>query len=283
LAGIILIPTLVIAPAGLLLYYFWVRDRWEKESWGYIWALFGLGCFSVIPAFFIELALTGMDQSIDSIGRAFYVAFIAVALIEEALKLVFVYFFTLKSRFFREEYDGIIYTVAVGLGFALIENILYVIMEIVEGGSGFGTAIMRSFTAVPLHALSGVIIGFYLGRAHFMPAGPERTKTYLLGLFFATLFHGLYDFFAFSIEVIPDSIAGWAVVGIIWIMIVQWGTCHRLVKIAQQKSADRWKAGMIEPTPGLPVPDRKFCKFCGSRLQDGARYCPDCGMLLGPP
>jgi RsiW-degrading membrane proteinase PrsW (M82 family) len=280
LAGIILIPTLIIAPAAILISYVWIRDRWEKEPWSLLWTLFGLGCISVIPAFIVELIFTGADMELNSIGEVFYVSFFAVGMVEELLKFAFVYFYTRKNKFFTEEYDGIIYAVATGLGFAFIENILYVVMEMVQGGTGFTTAVARSFTAIPLHALDGVIVGFYLGRSHFMADRSERTKTLMTGLIIAILFHGLYDFFAFSLEVLPSSIAGWPIVGLLWIMVVQWGTCHRLIDSAQNESADRWRAGINIPV-GTILSRRKFCRKCGAKLGENSRFCPECGFDLG--
>ncbi len=287
--NLIAIPALIIAPAAFLLYYFWIRDRWEKEPWSVIWVLFGLGCFSVIPAAIIELVIMGFDDTIRSVGHAFWVSFLGVALVEEGVKLFTVYVFTHRSKHFREEYDGIIYAVAVGIGFAFLENILYVGMALIEG-SGFGTAIARAFTAVPAHALDGVVLGYFVGRSQFMKNPMDRFKTNMLGLLVAVLFHGLYDFFIFVLQAIPESLAGWCIVGIFWTLLVQWGTAHRMIRLAQEEDARRWNSGEIEPRipfrvhagpEPIAATDRKFCRQCGAKIAPNATYCPNCGQFLG--
>jgi protease PrsW len=277
------IVSLVIAPAGFLLYYFWVRDRWEKEPWSLIWKLFAMGGVSVIPAAVLELLFLGSETEVKTIGEAFVTSFFGVALVEEGTKLLFVYFAAYRSRHFREEYDGIIYAVAVGLGFAFIENILYVIMGLVEGSSGLSTAIARAFTAVPSHALDGVVLGYFLGKSRFQPSAASRLSTNLLGLAMATAFHGLYDFFVFLIMVIPPQTQGWCIVGIVWTLIVQWGTAHRLILSAQVCSKQRWleciakeKMAVVE-NGSAP---RKFCRFCGAEVDFNANHCPQCGANL---
>jgi RsiW-degrading membrane proteinase PrsW (M82 family) len=88
-------------------------------------------------------------------------------------------------------YDGIVYAVFISLGFATVENLAYVL------SAGFNTAIMRSVTAVPAHALFGVTMGYYLGIAKF--AWPKfRNKYIRLGFATPVILHGIYDFILFS-------------------------------------------------------------------------------------
>ena len=87
--------------------------------------------------------------------------------------------------------DGIVYAVMISLGFATVENIFYVFNH---PGQEMQVAIMRMFTAIPLHAACGVILGYFVGLAKF-----SDNKNILLykGLFLATLVHGLYNYFIF--------------------------------------------------------------------------------------
>ena len=86
--------------------------------------------------------------------------------------------------------DGIVYGVSGAIGFATLENIFYVFER------GFATGVSRAFLAVPLHAMTGVIIGYYMGRKKM---DPESKKHYMgTGLIIAILFHGLYDFVLFT-------------------------------------------------------------------------------------
>ena len=88
-------------------------------------------------------------------------------------------------------YDGIVYAVFISLGFATVENLAYVL------SSGFNTALVRSLTAVPAHALFAVAMGYYLGIAKF--AGPQYRQKYIrLGFIIPIILHGIYDFILFS-------------------------------------------------------------------------------------
>jgi protease PrsW len=113
-----------------------------------------------------------------------------VALIEEFSKFIFVRWVLYPNKNFNEPFDGIVYAVTVSLGFAGLENILYVLGD----NGGVETAILRMFTAVPAHASFGVLMGYFLGKAKF-----EHQKAhhafYALGV--AALFHGAYDYFWF--------------------------------------------------------------------------------------
>src|SRR5678810_1209678 len=108
--------------------------------------------------------------------------------VEEFSKFVFVRGVLYRNSHFNEPFDGIVYSVMVGMGFATFENI----MLVSEGG--FGVGIMRMFTAVPAHAGFAVLMGYFLGKAKF-----EHRKGYyaLYALGVATLFHGAYDYCLF--------------------------------------------------------------------------------------
>jgi RsiW-degrading membrane proteinase PrsW (M82 family) len=181
----LVILALVIAPAGILFYYFWVRDRWEHEPPSMIWKLFGLGCLSIIPAVILDIIIFGLETTPETIADVFMFSFIAAGLIEETSKFWFVYFYTRRSRYFSEEYDGIMYAVAVGLGFAFAENILYVVSALMQDSSGLSIAILRAFTAVPAHALDGVILGYFIGRSHFEKSFARKVSLNLTGLLLA--------------------------------------------------------------------------------------------------
>jgi RsiW-degrading membrane proteinase PrsW (M82 family) len=118
-------------------------------------------------------------------------AFFVVGLGEELLKYLVVIFYAFKKPSFNEPFDGIVYAVMVSLGFAAFENILYVM----EGGTK--VAIIRMFTAVPMHAAFAVIMGYYIGLSKYYQ-GSARSDKSLKGLFYATVLHGTYDFVLFQ-------------------------------------------------------------------------------------
>ena len=103
-------------------------------------------------------------------------------------KYIILRYYSQKSKEYNEPFDGIVYAVMVSMGFAALENVLYVFQY------GISTGITRAFTAVPAHATFAILMGFFMGKAKF---SKNRFVFNLMGLFCATLFHGAYDFFLF--------------------------------------------------------------------------------------
>jgi RsiW-degrading membrane proteinase PrsW (M82 family) len=95
-----------------------------------------------------------------------------------------------KSKDFDQHYDGIVYAVFVSLGFAVIENIMYV----VDGGMNI--AALRAVLTIPGHGFFGVLMGYYFSLAHFHN-GTGSLLYWLKALLYPILFHGVYDFILF--------------------------------------------------------------------------------------
>ncbi len=95
-------------------------------------------------------------------------------------------FVLFNNKNFNEPFDGIVYAVMVSMGFATLENILYVFH------SGFTTGVIRMFTAVPAHATFGALMGYFLGKAKF--SYNRKLFFTLMALLTATAFHGSYDY-----------------------------------------------------------------------------------------
>lgn len=177
------------------------KDKYKKESIKIIARSFFLGTtVSIILTFTIGYIASSLlpITTAKSISQQFIKAFFTVALVEEFSKYIIVRFYAQKKNEFNEPFDGIVYAVMVSMGFAALENILYTYQY------GFGVGVTRAFTAVPAHATFGVIMGYFMGKAKF---SNNSIKLNLLGLLFATLFHGSYDFFLF-INFIPGIYIG---------------------------------------------------------------------------
>ena len=163
-----LIPSILI---GLFVYY---KDKYEKEPLNLIFRAFLFGCLAVIPSIIIEQFF--MFIQLDKFD-IFLFAFIGIALVEEGSKFFFLKKFLFPHKEFNEPFDGIIYAVMISLGFATVENFMYVF----GSEDSFYVAFIRMFSAVPLHAACGVIMGYYVGEAKF-----EEKRANLL-LFMAVL------------------------------------------------------------------------------------------------
>lgn len=185
-----LLITIALAPVVVLLAYVYFRDKYDKEPVSLLLKGLILGGLITIPVAYVEWALTIMGVLFEGIFNAAYRAFVVAGFTEEVFKFLAVMLAFWRSKEFNERFDGIVYAVFVSLGFAAVENILYV----VEHGSGVG--FLRAFTAVPAHLLFGVVMGYYIGMARFYP---EKGRSLLLKAIYVPIFlHGFYDFIIFS-------------------------------------------------------------------------------------
>lgn len=184
---------------------------------------FVYGGLSTIVTFLISypIQLFFLTKESDVIDQ-FYDAFFKVALIEEFSKFAFVRFVLYPNKNFNEPFDGIVYAVTVGMGFATVENMIYVFQQ------GFLTGLLRLFTAVPAHATFAVIMGYFLGKAKF--TANRQLYFSILALLTATFFHGSYDYFWF-ISYVPGI---W--IGAIVSLAVGFVLSRRAISIHQQAS-----------------------------------------------
>ena len=191
----ILIAAAVI-PAVLLLIYVYKADRLEKESPRLLWRLVVAGVLSALIAMVLEKVFSLLlNLTVPETSAAYNVIlyFVIVAFSEEGAKYFMLWRRTWKSPEFNCQYDGIIYSVFVSLGFAIWENISYVLMF------GFTTAIVRAVTAIPGHACFGVFMGiFYSIARKYMNNGDKSVSMLfkVLAVVVPALLHGTYDYIA---------------------------------------------------------------------------------------
>ena len=174
-----------IVPSLLLIWYFWARDV-QREPGKVLWATFGLGVLSVVPVLAVELPLSWLIKKTgDPYVQGTLQAFFGAAAPEEAFKLLVLLLYCDRLPDFDEPMDGIVYGAVASLGFATLENVLYV------GSGGLSIAVLRAATAVPGHAFWGATLGYYVGQAKFFPA--NRRRLILSGYLLAFAMHGVYD------------------------------------------------------------------------------------------
>jgi protease PrsW len=182
---------LALLPGALLLYLIMYMDRNEREPLPLVLKVAAWGAASFVPAAMMEWLLGGLPlMKAGGLAGAVGVSFLAVAPVEELCKLAPVLLVAWKDPNFNEENDGIVYSGASALGFALVENVFYVL------GKGWAVGVMRAVSSIPLHCFAGVVMGYYLGRARFNPG--QRYRLMAAGFLWAYLSHGLYDTLCFS-------------------------------------------------------------------------------------
>lgn len=182
---------LAIAPGVAISFYIILKDEYNKEPRKHLLISFLLGVVSIIPAMLMELPLIWAEQLPffkSTIGIACK-AFLLVALPEEFAKYIMLKLYAYRQPEYDEPFDGIVYAVMVGMGFATAENMMYVYEY------GIATGIVRMFLAIPAHATFAIIMGYFMGKARF---SAHKEKLLLgAGLCWSVVFHGSYDFFLF--------------------------------------------------------------------------------------
>ena len=181
---------IALAPVFVIAIYIYIRDKYEREPIRLLLISLVVGCLITIPIALIEGILAARGQAFEGLASAAWNAFLVAACTEELFKFIAFYLLIWRNRHFNEKFDGIVYASFISLGFAGIENILYV----TDGGMSVG--ITRAFTAIPAHALFGVIMGYQFGLARFYPK--ERVRRLFLALLIPILLHGIYDFILMS-------------------------------------------------------------------------------------
>jgi RsiW-degrading membrane proteinase PrsW (M82 family) len=168
------------------LYYIYSKDT-KKEPVGLFLKSFVWGCLIVFPVMGLEHTLSHMYESESPFLSSFYEAFVVAAFSEELCKFLCQYIIIWKRKEFDQYYDGIIYAVFVSLGFAMVENISYILHY------GYSISLGRAIFAVPGHGLDGILMGYFFSLARFSPP-PKQHKYLLLSIISPISAHGLYDF-----------------------------------------------------------------------------------------
>ncbi len=178
-----------VLPALAVLAYIYRAAR-HRVAPQYVLLLFILGAVAVLPAGLAERFLLDVYSHTPEPQNALLVtlvtSFFIAGATEESIKGLLFRRLVYRKPFFEKPYDGILYAVAIGMGFATVENILYVTSY------GLSTAFVRAFTAVPAHALFGIVMGASFSRAKF--AGEPVWRAFVI----PALLHGLYDTFAMA-------------------------------------------------------------------------------------
>ena len=247
----ILLALLALVPAIILLIYIYAKDRVEKEPFKLLFKLFIFGALVAIP---VAIAETVLD---DFILRGFIFSsawveyngvvywdpapyyiyhilkyILVVALCEELGKLLVLKKITEKNREFNSLFDGIVYAVFVSLGFAALENVLYVVKGAISGGMGAGlyVALIRTVSAVPAHMFFAILMGYNYSLSHIYdkaaaieaecanlgyiarPGSPLSENSYMRNaILIPVIIHGLYDIFA--------TLPGW-ISTVCWLILV---------------------------------------------------------------
>ena len=183
-----------VLPSILIILYFVKSDRFQEPN-REILKVFFLGVLIIIPAYFINTYLSLFWQNNTKVSGALISSFLTAAPVEEGLKLSILYYFVYKMKDFNEPMDGIVYGICVSLGFATLENFYYVyLLADYFAETPMSIAILRSFSAVPAHAVFGVFMGYFFMKYSFIKKGDSLLFAFLVPF----ILHGCYNLFASS-------------------------------------------------------------------------------------
>ncbi|TVY04542.1 glutamic-type intramembrane protease PrsW [Cohnella terricola] len=173
-----------IIPGIALLAYFYWKDRYDAEPIPIVVKMFLTGALIVVPIMIVQRSLVIWWGE-----NPFTYSFIISAGVEEFFKWFVLYHIIYNHTVFDEPYDGIVYAVAVSLGFATLENVLYAFLQ----PATFGSLMIRALLPVSGHALFGVFMGYSLGKAKFSVGRSVKVHLWL-ALLLPIAWHGVYDY-----------------------------------------------------------------------------------------
>ncbi len=279
-----------IAPVVALCFYIYSKDR-NKEPKNLLTSVFVLGVISVIPVLICEVIfdfIFPMDANRGFI-HIFISVFFGVALIEEFFKWLVIKLLAYNSKDFDEIFDIIVYSVFASLGFACIENVMYVYQY------GFGNAIMRAVLAVPGHACFAVAMGYFLSKAKVAEISDNNIlyrRNIAFSFIVPILLHTFYDALIFNassttyiglfVELVPFFTFYISMVVICFI------TVNKTAKVQQNLTNNlntgviaRNEQGVLYYKPVSTESNKviNYCPICGRRNR-GGNFCAGCGFKL---
>jgi len=278
--ALIAVPVALTRPAALLgalpallwMRYAQGKDAGRPEPPGALRRMAIAGALAVVPVAIVEVVVTQLYPSETTVAGAFFSGFLVAGLVEESAKAACLRLVVWSRPELDERLDAMVYAAWAGLGFALVENVVY--LAAASKGQYAGTFAMRALLSVPLHASAAAITGYYAARRRFDRAGPGIAG----GLALAVALHGTFDFSAFRAGALgEDGSAASGIFALVALAVAVAGmvTVRRLARAALAADdadpavAGRSTAGPIHlaglpaapaawPPPAIPPPSSGF-------------------------
>jgi len=217
---------LAVLPTIALALFILFHDRFDKEPFRLLLKVFFFGMLATIPTFIVETLGGYFNIFRGSIIGIAFEAIVIVGFAEEFFKRRVVLKRAFNNPAFDEKMDGIVYCSFAALGFATLENILYVISYYAIDPNIW---ITRAVLSVPAHMLLGVTMGYYLSLAKFC-TDKEKAKKYMRkSLIIPAVLHGIFDFILMS--QIP-----WLTLVFIPFVIYLWISSYKKLRIYYKES-----------------------------------------------
>ncbi len=230
----IIILLIALLPIAILVYYIYHKDKKSPEPTGQLIKAFLFGVLSAPLSFVlsIPLGLIGAyPAEISGVFDAIRVSFFGAAIPEEIMKLLVLWLLLRRNRYFDEKMDGIVYAVCVSMGFAALENVMYLFQN---QDNFLSVGIVRALFSVPGHFCFGVLMGYYYSLARFYPRFKMKNRT--MTIVAPVLVHGIFDSILFAVQV-SDYLALILLVVFVVFCFKMWKYASRLVR--EHLSRDR--------------------------------------------
>jgi RsiW-degrading membrane proteinase PrsW (M82 family) len=260
-----------VIPCLIWLAFFYFQDRYDKEPVSTIAKTFGLGALMTLPALILNTVLGSIVYLLfgavlgDQLGQS-ATFFLVVGPVEETLKFLAVYIYAYRRPEFDEPADGAVYSAASALGFAAVENVLYL------ARSSDWIILLRGPISNPGHAFFAACWGMAMSRAKSAPNLPGRRASILLaGLAAAAFLHGLFD----TLLGLWPLIGGLAVAALVLaLMLAMFVFVEYSIISAVRRSPRRAPTELLSPPT--------TCDSCGSVGLAG-NTCANCGAIIKAP
>lgn len=252
---------LSILPVAVMGYIIYKNDKVEKEPPLLLVKLFFGGILSVIVTLFVTILIYhyfpvfSNSESLNLIMLIPY-CFILIGLVEEGSKWFMLKTITWYNKEFSYMYDAIVYAVFVSLGFATLENIVYVL------SGGITTAIIRTIFSIPGHTFFGVFMGYYYGLAKQAEISGDiklKNRNLHLSILIPTLLHGIFDYCLFSMEPLL------LIIYLVFVIFLYIKAFKKINQIGNIKTKFTRKK----------IIKKYCCSNCGTEVTEN--YCYNCG------
>ncbi len=246
----IILLVIAVLPAIALMVFIYTHDKTEKEPLGLLIKLAVAGAVSTFPIAIAEFIVDdALLSTLVETSLAYVVIsnFIGVALVEEAGKLITTKLVSWKNRAFNYTFDGVVYAVFVSLGFALLENVMYVFTN-ETFAEALSVGISRALLSIPLHCFCGVFMGVFYAEAKkqsLLGNQAQKKKCLFYALAVPTVLHGFYDFCLSVDFVFIDTLF---IAFVIAMYVVSFKYVKKALRNDQpQPQVQVWTQGQVQP------------------------------------
>lgn len=231
-----LIILTALLPVAVFAFYIYRKDKLSPEPTSQLVKAFLFGVLSAPLSFCISIPLGWLGaypEEVMDISGSIRTAFFGAAIPEEIAKFVMLTLCLRKNRYFDEKMDVIVYAVCISLGFAALENLMYLFSS---PESFMSVGLQRAIFAIPGHFCFGILMGYYYSLARFYPKSSEKNRSLII--LAPIIAHGVYDSILFIIDAAP-ALSGVLFIAFLFFCHKMWKYCSRRINEHLQRDREQ--------------------------------------------